>query len=607
MATTQAQSPDWTATRVNVEVEERDISELLNLFASQRDLGIEIDPEVTGLVSGRFTAIEPLDFLNGLAETFGFCWFFDGRRLFVEAKKKYRNEMIQAENIEADELRNAIESLGFASGPSTLEHEIDQADGLIRLSGAPRFLMLAQSIVEELDAREAERQLDEMDVRTFKLKYAYADDVQVSGGDNISIIPGVARILQNVMTGGNTSPLSTGPLQFNRRSGPTGLRGLGLAALNVEEPILPARAPFETANAEVAEEMIALESPVVQADPRTNSIIVRDLASRLPLYEKIIRMLDSPTRIIEISVAIIDLELNNETEIGVEYGGFVRAGDARLGATFLTDSRRDDPEQATSTDVISQTLNLIGGGSGFTASALIINNAYELLARVRLLEARGIVNIISSPAVLTMENVQATFQQDETVYVRVAGREEVDLFDINVGVQLQVTPSVFVENGQTNIQMLLDIRDGNFLEQEVDEIPTTRQSVITTQATVPHNKSLLIGGYVIDRWSDTTTQVPVVGDIPVLGYLFKNEAKSKRRSQRFFFITPRVVNLQVESEPMGGDGKTEIRRALPVHRIEALEAKRRLVHPTTASPLRAEFQSEAPFELWRPSTWSNAP
>jgi len=384
-----AQPDDWTSARVNIEVEERDISELLNLFASERNLGIEIDPGVSGLVSGRFAAIEPLDFLNGLAETFDFFWFFDGRRLFVEPRQKYATELIQAQHLDAGSLRETVDSLGFESGPFTLRHLIDQAEGLISVSGAPRFLTLARSIVEELDVREEARKLDQMDVRTFKLKYAYADDVQVSGAENVSIIPGVARILQNVMTGGNASPLSTGPLQFNRRSGPTGLRGLGLAALNVEEPVLPARVAFEPANAEIAEEMIALDSPVVQADPRTNSVIVRDLASRLPLYEKIIRMLDSPTRIIEISVAIIDLELNNDREIGVEYGGFVRAGDARLGGTFLTDSPRDSTaaETTASNDIISQTLNLIGGGSGFTASALIINNSYELLARVLVMRA----------------------------------------------------------------------------------------------------------------------------------------------------------------------------------------------------------------------------
>ncbi|MEJ2669545.1 MAG: hypothetical protein P8077_04590 [Gammaproteobacteria bacterium] len=94
--------------------------------------------------------------------------------------------------------------------------------------------------------------------------------------------------------------------------------------------------------------------------------------------------------------------------------------------------------------------------------------------------------------------------------------------------------NVSIEDGQ-------DIADTNNAT-EVDNIPTVTKSTITTQAVIEESNSLLVGGFFLDQRSSSKQKVPIFGDIPILGALFKTESKDRRKNARMFMISPKIVN-----------------------------------------------------------------
>ena len=100
------------------------------------------------------------------------------------------------------------------------------------------------------------------------------------------------------------------------------------------------------------------------------------------------------------------------------------------------------------------------------------------------------------PSVLTLNNIEAQLENSQTMYVRLEGENEVDLYDINTGVVLKVTPHIIEENYSSLIKLSIQIEDGELLlDEQVDDIPTVKKSVVNTQAIIGHNESLLLGGY----------------------------------------------------------------------------------------------------------------
>ena len=145
---------------------------------------------------------------------------------------------------------------------------------------------------------------------------------------------------------------------------------------------------------------------------------------------------------------------------------------------------------------------------------------------------------------MTLANVEAVFDRTRTFYVKVAGREEVDLFNVTAGTVLRVNPHVFRDHDQTRIRMLVNIEDGSISPtSQVQNIPLVDKSSVSTQAIVADGQSLLLGGMTIDEDLDNEYKIPLLGDIPLLGNLFKVKSRQRGHTERLFLITPRLATL----------------------------------------------------------------
>jgi type III secretion protein C len=173
-----------------------------------------------------------------------------------------------------------------------------------------------------------------------------------------------------------------------------------------------------------------------------------------------------------------------------------------------------------------------GAASGLNLATLVGNSAQYLFAQIHALEDAGKARVLSRPQVLTLNNTEAALTSRSSVYVRVAGNQAVDLFNIDTGLTLKVTPSVeSTGDPRRNIRLNIQIDDGTFSSTTfVDGIPRVDNHSVVTQAVVRDGESLLIGGYQYERSENTTSKVPVLGDVPYLGALFRDTKTTHERS-----------------------------------------------------------------------------
>ncbi|TDU70707.1 type III secretion protein C [Prosthecobacter fusiformis] len=553
----------WRTKRVSFNIQQRSVRDLLKDLATFQNLPISISDSVKGVTSGLFKDVETQRFFDLLCESNDLVWFYDGVRMIIESTDEVLSRPLTLPYLTPESLNEVLFSVGYASGPKGREVQVKMGhrQGVMLLVGGPQFIQATEALARDLDSQENQRINEQITVRTFRLNYASAGDSTVNTGSSSRIIPGVVTSLQNLMTNQPVgSLLSTGVEETMNRVTRPGLRGKGLAAIGNPDAATPPR-PFnpydptgsQQPNAGNRSPSTAEDSrndpraPMIVADVRLNAVLVRDVAARMPLYEELIKMLDVSTKAIEITAAIVDIDSDNLRNVGIELLGLGKNGNSngRLGFDAdrgIFDGVNTQGQQASFFDSAD-----LARGAGLNATALISAGGYELLTRLRAVEQVGAGQIVSSPSVLTMENTQAVIRTDEKVYVRVEGNLQVDLFDVTTGVQLRVTPTIVKEGSRNDFRLQIDITDGSFSDTRVDEIPSTRESAINTQAMVPENKTLLLGGYSVERRVRNTRQVPLLAKVPGLGKLFSRNERNHERTQRFFFITPRIVDLRSEA------------------------------------------------------------
>lgn len=593
----------WHTPRVSFAPQQRPVRELLKEFAVSQHLPLTVSDAVKGVISGTFMDVETEKFLNTVCEAHDLVWFYDGVRMNVESTDEIVSRPLSLAFVTPDAVNDVLFTIGYVSGPKGREVQVKQGhrSGVLLLVGGPQFVQATETLAKDLDVQEGKRRNEQITVKTFRLNYATAADLSLTTGTTTRVIPGIVRSLQNLMT--NQVPgssLSTGAEETSLRRSHQGLMGQGLAAIGNSNPTRQgAHNPFAPGGdqqrpgggPEGSQTVDPNDprAPMIVADVRLNAVLVRDVASRMPLYEDLIKMLDVPTKAIEISAAIVDIDSNNGRDLGMELLGFRKNDHDGLGRVGFDADRGlfDGIDTQGQTPSFADSTNL-ARGVGLNMTAVFAGAGYELLSRLRAIERTGAGQVLSSPSVFTMENVQAVIRTEEKVYVRVQGNMATDLFDVSTGVELRVTPTLVTEGGRTDFRLIIDIKDGSFSDTKVDSIPATRESAINTQAMVPENKTLLLGGYTVERRSSSDSNVPFLNKIPGLGKLLSRTERNHERRQRFFFITPRLVNVQGEATSptkyMGEGNPLEIRPRLQeedLSRVDPEEMARKLAASTT--------------------------
>lgn len=299
----------------------------------------------------------------------------------------------------------------------------------------------------------------------------------------------------------------------------------------------------------------------ISVDSRTNVIIARDTISNLDQIEALIRNLDTQTPQVLIEGRIVEASSTYAREIGIQWGGDFSASSATANPTGLafpstvgvaggaTDNQapvgglspvaggRPNPNFAVNLPAAAGTGS--GGALGITLGS-IANNA-NLNLRLSAMEEEGTLRILSSPKILTLDNREAHIEQGTLIpYSRISAQGIQTSFK-EAKLNLTVTPHVTADGSVLlNIMMTRDEPDFNNKGARGD--PTILKREAQTELLVADGHTAVIGGIFTRNHGTSYKKVPFFGDIPILGWLFKNRSDSDRRSEMLIFITPRIVN-----------------------------------------------------------------
>jgi type III secretion protein C len=524
-----AAEPQWPDRTVSLRAQEQPLGEFLReLFRAAGMRALPSD-SVDGRISGVFTD-RPEKIFDDLVKAYDLLPYYDGTVMHVAASREMQSKSIRAQAGDMDRLARTLSSSKLADRYQSVQ--LSRDNGLIKLRGAPEFITDMEELIAT-EQRPAQARTaapnqpqaepaapDSLVFRSFRLKYASAaDQTFYQNGQEVQV-PGVVSLLRAMTGVGGSLVAASAPSPARPDQNVPSVRGRGLRRFDRDHEQGDSAEPQQQPVQQQAASGFATDrasAARIEADPNLNAVMVRDYADSMRIYEDLIADLDKEPQLVEIQVTIVDIDRNKLNDLGVDW----RFKDSRN--SIAAGGGNPGPQNG------GLKLNTVLGDSG------------NFLARVHALAKDGSAHVVSRPQVLTLSNLEAVLATDQSFFVRVAGREDVDLFDVSVGTSLRVVPSVAGDAADPQIRLRVAIEDGSLSDETVDDIPIVDRATLNTQAVIYDGQSLLLGGLVRDEATKDTTKVPVLGDVPGIGRLFRRTTDVKTNQERLFLISPRIV------------------------------------------------------------------
>jgi type III secretion protein C len=545
----------WRTDSFSYVAQDKPLKELIREFAGRQGVNVVIAPEVEGTVNGKFN-LAPQSMLDLLATSFGLTWYYDGSVLYVYPTGDMSTEVVQLGATTADQLQVALSRLGVADRRFPIAY--DRAHNTARVAGPRRYVELVKQTVDALDQQAGGAEGSaavgvRTGIRVFPLHYAWAADFTYTADGQDRTLPGVASVLQQLYAP-NQVVVNT---QASRSNKLERMRGFGYFRDNQlpdtadGAPLVPVAPRQPAANYPATSTSVPVAArgdeklPQFQADGRMNAVIVRDVPEHMPFYDAVIHSLDVKPGLVEIEARIIEVDVDSVDSLGIDWRGHSGSADLQISQGIpsalqgsTTSALPVSPYKGFVAPAVIPASQLPLGG---VLSTVIGDSGRYLKARISALAEDGKANVLSSPRVLTLDNVEAVLENLSTFFVPVAGNLDVGLYNVSAGTSLRVTPLIVVEEGHTQIKLAVRIDDGGLTQQTVGTLPVVQRTSITTQAFINEGESLLIGGYRSDGRNDTNVGVPGLSKIPVLGNLFKHRQKETTHVEHLFMLTPHVL------------------------------------------------------------------
>jgi type IV pilus assembly protein PilQ len=285
------------------------------------------------------------------------------------------------------------------------------------------------------------------------------------------------------------------------------------------------------------------------ADPQSNILFVNDIPSKLEEIRKFIRAIDTGARQVMIEARVVEAQDSFNRDLGVRLN-FLSAQRTGLGGSGIYGGGGTySPSGQVTNNALGVNLPSFTNVGGTLAFSLFNASLTRILnLELAALETDGLGKIVSSPRVITANNVKAKIQDGtEIPYVTTATGGGVATQNVSfktAALSLEVTPQITPEG---TVRMLLVVK-----KEEPDWTravlgnPPIKTATVETSVVVDNGGTVVIGGVYITKKENVTEKVPLLGDIPFFGYLFKYQQDAGTRRELLFFITPRVISDKLQ-------------------------------------------------------------
>lgn len=378
---------------------------------------------------------------------------------------------------------------------------------------APASEMSALSKIQQ-DSDRAQEAVEPIDSATIRLKYAQATTVQT--------------MLQQQGGAAATAPVLPNPSAANAAGGAAAASTASLT-MGGSGSLLSPRGS-------------------ILVDTRTNTLIINDTPSRLRDMRDLISKLDIPVTQVLIEARIVEANSNFERDLGTRLllagvgGSLTYSNTLENGVTI-----NQTGINAVSADPKSFVNSDMGVATTGSMSAIFAPNSNTLIGlEVDALELQSEGRTISSPKVMTSNYQAANIQQGVQIpYQQASSAGNTNVAFINATLSLQVTPQI-TDDGY--ISLNVNIQKNTPSSLSVQGTPAIDTNSVTTQIRVKDGSTILVGGIYVDDQQQVQQQIPGLGDIPYLGWLFKNQVTKNNKKELLIFITPRIIANSLEND-----------------------------------------------------------
>ena len=490
-----------------------DVREALTTFGVAQGLPVILSEGVRGSFSGTFKDIPAPDFLDKVATLHNLVWYCDGATIFIYSAAETTSELFDLTNTTLEDVRRMLHELGLDDARYPIKSTKDS--NIVLVSGPPRYVQLVGQTIARAEQSKSTRARTEVVTRVFRLRNAWADNISFSttSSETSLSLKGVATLLEEIVSS---------------------MDGMRFSSTSVTNAPGTDGGPAVQAKKESEDGFV--QQPVIRAENRLNAVVIRDVASRMPMYESLIKELDVAQPLVEIGVTVIELSKDD----ALDWGLSVRAGGS---------SRHLNGAAGQNVDSLMNPNGL--EGKGISGALTFLRQDWDLEASLTALRTKGKARNITRTSLLTANNLAAEMSDKQTYHVRVVGERTATLQDVSAGMDLRLKPRIVDStraDQKDQIWLSIDLTDGGIVdEQDVDAMPLTRSSKVVTQAGIYEGESLLLAGNLRDVKSKAGWGVPWLRDLPWVGWLFGGLSVTKETVQRMFVITPRKISMDQDN------------------------------------------------------------
>lgn len=296
----------------------------------------------------------------------------------------------------------------------------------------------------------------------------------------------------------------------------------------------------------------------VTVDDRTNTLMISDVRERLEDIQKVITRLDVPVRQVLIESRIVVANDNYSRSLGARFGvtnvndvdgNLIMNSGTIQGTDTMVSGVLDDGivEIPTGSGGLTDRLNVnlpVAGSAGNLALA-ILGSDYLVDLELSALQQEGKGEVVSNPRVITSNQKEALIEQGvEVPYQEATSSGATSTSFKKAVLSLSVTPQITPDD---RVIMDLEVKKDN-VGQVIGGIPTIDTREVTTQVLVNNGDTVVLGGVYEHNKTNTVEKVPLLGDIPLLGVLFRNTQKVDEKAELLIFVTPKILKESLKAQ-----------------------------------------------------------
>ena len=309
---------------------------------------------------------------------------------------------------------------------------------------------------------------------------------------------------------------------------------------------------------------LLVEQDKIQINQRSNQLMIKTYKSKLPELEAAIEQLDQPRKQVVIQVRLEEISKGDLEELGIDWS--------------FSNLKIDADQESEGTETTGGTDNEDGEES--TSSTLEVGNVslnYESV--LNLLAQNNQSSTLANPRLTTVDGETATINIGESIPIVKESDENTEVEFKDVGINLEITPRITKED-----EVYIEVSPEVSVVKEYLEAGDTKYPVIGTRKAetsvrIKHGQTIALGGLIKEEDVEKMSKVPFLGDLPILGELFKSKMQDTQKQELIIFLTPRIIDEQRQT------------------RIEAGEKKDGIVF--------ASYQVQKKDTIWQISQWFN--